>query len=74
MPNNQGYPLYGSHALKKGFINLYSPPISNKILSLSIRVIALRTDDGLLNPADFMNEMEKTLFPPSFAIAMRHLS
>ncbi|RLC10666.1 MAG: hypothetical protein DRH43_05820, partial [Deltaproteobacteria bacterium] len=47
--------------LKKGFTNLYSPPLSNRMLSLTIRVIALRTDDGLLNPAAFRKSMGHTL-------------
>jgi len=68
------YPLWGSQALKKGFVNLYSSSLSKRMLSLISRVIALFTVDGLLKPADFMNETEKTFFPPSIAMAMRHLS
>jgi hypothetical protein len=64
--------LWGSQALKKGFANLYSFLLSKRMLRLISREIALFTVDGLLKPADFMNETEKTFFPPS--IAMKHLS
>ena len=73
--NNRGnHPLRGSQALKKGFANLYSFSLSKRMLIWISRVIALFTVDGLLKPADFINEMEKTFFPPSVAMAMRHLS
>ena len=72
--SKNNHPLWGSQALKKGFANPYSFSLSKRMLSLISRVIALFTVDGLLKPADFMNETEKTFFPPSIAMAMRHLS